>query len=317
MPANLTLKATLEAMNRCQDANVDTIEAPGKEPETNAELFKNRGGYDGAFLDGWDIALPELQGSSRADMADLRRGGTGHVLKYDHFSVIMSKTRRLPIITAVNIHGEESRKIPRTGRWAFDGRMNREDQWGDELYFENKLDRGHLVRREDPNWGPPDLAKRANGDTFHFTNSCPQMGPMNQQTWLGLEDYVLRNARADKMRVTVFTGPYFTNQDRAYSTTTGEIALIPLAFWKVVAIVTETGRPSATAYKVDQVKELKELEFVYAGYKSYQISVASVMAATGLDFSALTPFDGFSAHEAAHNNEPIVETLESLAQVRI
>jgi endonuclease G len=87
------------------------------------------------------------------------------------------------------------------------------------------------------------------------------------QRWQRLENYFLSHARADGMRVTVFTGPIFSDTDMDYRD-----AKIPKAFWKVVAIVTETGRPSATAYKVSQEKELEELEFVYAGYKTYQIS---------------------------------------------
>jgi endonuclease G, mitochondrial len=317
MPANLELKATLAGMARLTAEDPATLEAPGSEPTTDAELFEGRGGYDGDFLPGWPLALPELTGGRAGDMMPLKRGGTGHVLNYENFSVIMSRERRLPALTAVNINAEESRRVRRTGRWAFDGRLDKSDQWGDELYHQNLLDRGHMVRREDPNWGSVERARQANRDTFHFTNSCPQMGAMNQRTWLGLEDHILRNAQADGMRVSVYTGPYFSDRDRAYPTTTGEIALIPLAFWKVVAIVTETGRPSATAYKVDQVRELRDLEFVFAGYKTYQISVASVQRDTGLDFSALIPYDGFSAAEAARPDVPLEEPLDTLARVRV
>ena len=113
------------------------------------------------------------------------------------------------------------------------------------------------------------------------------------------------------MRVTVFTGPYFGANDLHYRG-----ALVPKAFWKVVAIVTETGRPSATAYKVSQEQELQELEFVFGAYKTYQISIRQVMADTGLDFSALVPFDGFSAEETA-TGSTVSETLESLTSIRI
>ena len=55
------------------------------------------------------------------------------------------------------------------------------------------------------------------------------MAGVNQHIWLGLEDYVLQHARADKMRVSVFTGPFFSKDDLGYRD-----ALVPLAFWKVV-----------------------------------------------------------------------------------
>jgi len=168
-----------------------------------------------------------------------------------------------------------------------------------------------MVRREDPVWGDSSLAAQANRDTFHFTNSCPQMAGVNQRTWLGLEDYVLKHARADGMRVNVFTGPFFTDGDLVYRG-----ASIPKAFWKVVAIVTEDGRPSATAYKVSQERELEELEFVYAGYKTYQISVRQVMEATGINFTPLIEYDGFSQHEAV-SGQPMIERLDGLEMVMI
>jgi endonuclease G len=113
------------------------------------------------------------------------------------------------------------------------------------------------------------------------------------------------------MRVTVFTGPFFARDDMEYRD-----AKIPAAFWKVVAIVTDDGRPSATAYKVSQAKELADLEFVFAGFKTYQISIEQVMKATHLDFSNLLEFDGFSQHESVTGLE-MVEQLDDLSLVRI
>ncbi len=314
--ANLALKAKLADMMLLGGDSLEVIERPGGEPTTSSELFAGRNGYTPGFLNGWDIPLPTPTGSRAADICTLKRGGTGAELKYQNFSVVMSTSRRLPMLTACNIDGSASRSLPRINTWSYDGRLDEEDQWGDELYAGNSLDRGHQVRREDPVYGSMDEAKRANRDTFHFTNSCPQMAGMNQKTWLSLENYVLQNARADGMRVSVFTGPFFSDNDLPYRTSLGNIALIPLAYWKVVAIVTDQGRPSATAYKVSQDEELRELEFVYAGFKTYQISIQQVMDATGIDFSALAIYDGFSQHESVSGN-PLVEPIEKLSQIRV
>ncbi len=113
------------------------------------------------------------------------------------------------------------------------------------------------------------------------------------------------------MRVTVFTGPFLSNDDLEYRN-----AKVPAAFWKVVAIVTNDGRPSATAYKVSQARELADLEFVFAGFKTYQISIQQVMKATHLDFSHLLEFDGFSQHESVTGVE-MVEQLDDLALIRV
>lgn len=308
--ADLSRKAALENMVRLDDG--DLLERPGEEPETPAEEFENRRGYDPDFLEGWRIELPEAIGNAAGDLRRLRRGGEGVELKYHNFSVIMSASWRMPMLTAVNIDGTESRSVPRLSAWSFDGRLDKEDQWGDLLYYKQGLDRGHMVRREDPVWGSLEEAQRANFDTFHFTNSCPQMPGVNQVKWLGLENYILKHARADGMRVNVYTGPYFSAGGLAHASG----AKIPLAFWKVVAIVTEDGRPSATAYRVSQEEELGELEFVFAGYKMYQISVQQVMDKTAIDFSALVEYDGFSQHERAGGGI-LEERLDGLDRVRV
>ncbi len=315
--ANLNLKANLSSMTRIGDIlsstvnaeMVEALERAGHEPTTNSEAFEDRNGYEPNFLDGWNIEMPKLTGEMKNDMRELRRGGTGVELKYQNFSVIMSKSRHLPLITAVNINGEESKKQPRISVWSYDGRLDKQDQVGDALYDNNILDRGHMVRREDPVWG--ENSKVANIDTFHFTNSCPQIAGVNQVIWLGLENYVLKNAKTDKMRVNVYTGPIFNKRDMEYR----EVK-IPAAFWKVVAIVTEEGRPSATAYRVSQKKELGDLEFVYGKYKTFQISIRQVTKLTGLDFAELVEYDGFSQHEAG-TGEMVERTLEDFSDIQI
>ena len=309
--ADLSRKATLESMVRLGAGELEGLELAGREPTTKPTAFQGRNGYAPAFLNGWKIALPRTVGPAAGDMRKLRRGGTGVELKYRNFSVIMSASRRMPMITAANIDGSKSRRLPRIDTWSFDGRLDKGDQFGDELYQGNELDRGHMVRREDPVWGTLSIARQANVDTFHFTNSCPQMAGVNQRVWLGLEDYILQHARADGMKVNVFTGPFFTDGDLEYRG-----ARIPLAFWKVVAIVTEDGRPSATAYQVSQAKELSDLEFVFAGYKTFQISVQQVIDRAHVDFSHLVAFDGFSQHELM-SGEPLTEILDSLERVRV
>jgi len=286
------------------------LERAGREPTTDPEYFEGRQGYDPEFLSGWSIGLPlPTEQATKDDIRAPRRGGTGPDLKYEHFSVVMSKSRRMPMLTACNIDGKKSRSLPRITTWSFDGRLNKEDQFGDALYDDNELDRGHMVRREDPVWGTVKSAGIANEDTFHFTNSCPQMAHVNQVIWLGLENYVLNHTREDDMRVNVFTGPIFTERDLPYRD-----ALVPLAFWKVVAIVTEDGRPSATAYKIGQKKELSELEYVFGKYKTFQISIQQVIDETGLGFEPLLKYDGFSEHErvSGTRTENLIDTLEKV-----
>ena len=284
----------------------DFVEAGGILPP---EHFTGRKGYSPDFISGWPLKFPKAFGSKERDMLSVKRGDTGVELKYTHFSLIMSKSRKLTMITGTNINGAQSKKLPRSDKWYLDGRIDTTDQIGNELYLHNRLDRGHMVRREDPVWGSE--AATANTDTFCYPNSCPQMDRFNQQTWLGLEDYILQNARVDKMTITVFTGPFFSHDDPEYND-----VLIPKAFWKVIAFLKEDGQRCATAYKVSQENILKELEIVYGPYLTYQVSVQQIMDETSMDFSEMIPYDGFSQYEF-ENNVALKSPIRDLNDVMI
>ena len=152
----------------------------------------------------------------------------------------------------------------RNDKWYLDSRIKTAYQCGPELYKNNSLDRGHLVRRRDPVWG--DSAKKANEDTFHFTNCAPQESKLNQKSWLDLENYILDNAENSNLKVTVFTGPVFRMDDIIYRG-----VQIPAEFWKIAVIVKKDGNLSATAYLQTQKSLIEDLEFAYGEYKTYQV----------------------------------------------
>ena len=203
----------------------------------------------------------------------------------------MSKSRRLAFYTAVNIDGSQIQQVDRDkDLWYYDPRIEREFQYGPELYSNNDLDRGHLVRRLDPVWGSN--FKDANEDTFHFSNCSPQHKNLNQKTWLDLEDYILRNADVHDLKVNVFTGPVFNQNDLIYR---GKY-FIPSEFWKVVTIVKndDDHSISSTAYLQTQRQLIEGLKFVFEEYKTYQVSITKVESLTRLDFGNLRNFDPLS-----------------------
>ncbi|MBP1928978.1 endonuclease G [Methanolinea mesophila] len=250
-----------------------------------AEWYEGSTGYDPAFLGGEHvIPLPALSAAQEEDVATPADGSRD--LKYTHFSVVMSRSRRLAFFTAVNIDGSRLQSIGRdTDKWYFDPRIDRSLQCGPDLYEKNDLDQGHLVRRIDPVWG--DNAYEANEDTFHFTNCSPQHKKLNRISWLRLEDYILQNAGNYGLRVSVFTGPVFREDDLVYK---GEFR-IPAEFWKVVAMVKDDGTLSATAYLQTQKNLISDLEFAYGEYKTYQVPVATIKGLTGVDFGDLARYD--------------------------
>lgn len=269
-------------------------EAPGEEAVTlERSAYTGLAGYEDGFLgDEYRIPLPVLGERIRGDLAQVP-DEEGGVLRYAHFSVVMNAARKLAFYTAVNIDGAKLKQVPRSGdKWYFDPRIDRELQSGPELYANNDLDRGHLVRRLDPVWGSD--AARANEHTFHFTNASPQHRHLNQKTWLELEDYILENAGRHDLKVSVFTGPVFRDDDMLYR---GRYR-IPAEFWKVVAMVRPDGALSATAYLQTQKNLIDDLEFAYGKYKTYQVPVARIEQLADLDFGMLRTADPLATQES-------------------
>lgn len=277
----------------------------GETEASRAAAFADRAGYDRAFL-GEDLPLPDL-GAWATDLAPLKDGG-GTELRYCHFSVWQSRSRRLPLITAVNIDGQRLRRISRSGRWRLDGRLATEHQVGNELYKFNPLDRGHMVRRLDPCWSE-DLADeetvlKAQADTFHYTNSVPQHEDLNQRDWVGLEDYILDASEEYGFKASVLTGPVFRDDDRRLKSQPGaEDIRIPREFWKIAIMRrADTGALSATGYVLshgEMIGGLTEAEFVLGAYETYQVPLTLIEDATGLDFGDLKAADPL--HVATRN----------------
>ena len=258
-------------------------------------------GYDPAFL-GKDVPLPQLSEEQRRNAAknsDAAPGADPAVLPYTNFSVVMNRRRQLAYYTVVNIDGAQSTDLVRdTDRWFFDSRVAESEQIGEALYRRNALDRGHLVRRLDPVWGPS--AGRANDDTFHFTNCSPQHERFNQgqDLWQGLENYILDRADARDRKVTVFTGPVMDESDPVYKG-----VRLPLAFWKIIAYVNAQGVLASAGYVLEQGKLIEDLPGLEAAFDPglFRVTLSHLRERTGLNFDYLIDdelplsADGFEA----------------------
>ncbi|MBN9521325.1 DNA/RNA non-specific endonuclease [bacterium] len=272
-----------------------TVQVPGGEAPTAASLA-GREGYRSDFLGaGRRVRLPALSAAQEDDAVPVP-GRDDFVLAYTHFSVIMCRSRRLCYFTAVNIDGNQSVSLRRSDAWFLDPRIPADAQTGNELYRNNNLDRGHMVRRLDPVWGPPAVARAANDDTFFYTNACPQHADLNQRTWNDLEDHVLSNADQRNLKISVFTGPVFGTADPVYRG-----VRVPLDYWKVVVMVKPDGKLSATGYVLTQSNLADDFEapFVFGRFRTYQVPLARVESLTGLTFGNLPTFDPLAATESA------------------
>src|SRR5260363_4997 len=148
--------------------------APASEPEGDfgiqrvrktpdrIEDYANRTGYNPLFIDGKTrIELPVLSDALKCDVATFAwNGQETHELKYMHFSTAVSKSRRMPIFSACNIEGSATKTVARTNVWKLDPRIPAEYQMLHEVYGNQRdgyFSRGHMTRRQDPDWGPKTL----------------------------------------------------------------------------------------------------------------------------------------------------------------
>lgn len=336
--SNLNAAAVLERLSRglgirplqTSIAMADgTSEAEGK-PLPPEDWASQDLGYDPKFLR-VKISLQSIL-KPRRSQAQRLKNSQKIILDYLHFSSVMHKERRFPMLTAVNIHGAKlKRPNSSSNSWRRDIRMNEDFQPGDNFYVKDltkdpvAFDRGHLVRRLDPCWGDTqkevDLAEK---HTFHFTNAAPQVHHFNDITWGNLEDYVLDRAQTLERKVTVFSGPIFKPQDPDY----GKLRehgpwKIPVIFWKIAVVEKPDSTIAATAFMIGQIEDLEALfeTKVFSGLKPYslgelqsrmiQTPIATVEQETGFDFSILRPFDAQDALESTkrtrfiHNSSDI------------
>jgi endonuclease G len=267
--------------------------------------YIGRAGYDPQFI-GVKVPLPRVR-NTKDVLKFPWNGRQESELKYEHFSVVMSRSRRLCIFSAGNIDGATFRRLKRPS-WRLDGRIPVSQQIRDECYGnEPKFARGHMTRREDPIWGEPDEAALGNSDSMHVTNTVPQMQPFNAGIWLALESYALDNARSDRMRISVMTGPFLMPDDPIR-----DGVKIPRSFWKVIAFIHDATRAlCATGYTMSQEEFLRDEEFVFGKHKTSQTRIDVIEKRAGLSFGSLTEHDPFDGDE-----EGVGATLTDPAQIR-
>ncbi|MEO5834414.1 MAG: DNA/RNA non-specific endonuclease [Nakamurella sp.] len=237
-------------------------------------------GFDTAFLP-FAVRLPTARKAIQGDLATPIGGGS--VLDYEHFSLAMSRSRRLARWVAWNIDGSTRfDDIPRDDqKFRPDPRLPASGQVLDAVYDRNRLDRGHLARRADLLWGTRDAAERANHDSFFFTNITPQMDNFNQAqrygVWGRLEIAVL--AVVDRQRASVLAGPVLGAGDPAYRG-----VQVPLEFWKLLAYEID-GVPRVRIFLVTQKLQPGVLPDPFAEFETYSITAAELSDRTELSLS--------------------------------
>jgi endonuclease G len=261
------------------------LEAPG-------EVEDVARGYDPLFTS-TEAPRPWLTDEHYDDAVKL---GASPMIPYTHFSVCLSRERRLARFVAWNIDGSRIKRLSREGiDFEPDPRVPADCQWDDDLYSHNALDRGHIARRADLVWGPQAEAQRANEDSFFFTNIAPQHESFNRSNlrgiWGELENAVFADVDVENLRVSVMGGPIFKEGDPVYRG-----ARIPRDFWKLLAFTDSAdGTFKTAAYILTQRDLLTDLEALDLDpFRVYQVSVEKLEEETQLEFRGLDGFDTFT-----------------------
>jgi endonuclease G len=246
--------------------------------------YDNRSGYDQDFL-GSPVPMPMVIDPDAIAAPRIDTTSPKFLLKYEHFSLVMHKERRLAIFTAANVDSSAAKKKPEAGKeygrkalaglgendrekWFMDPRISSAHQLPDKFFQKDRqsFDRGHVVMRAEVAWGESyDELRRANGDTYHTTNCSPQVKEFNraafgfQGLWGQLENIVLAAAKSEKL--CVFAGPILSVGDTEFKGKgiDGDILVkIPSSYWKVIFAKTDSGIESF-AFILEQ--DLSGVEF--------------------------------------------------------
>lgn len=239
-------------------------------------------GYDPTFLGPW-IAVPSLP-ANLAEDAVLVEGSP--VIDYTHFSLTLSRSRRLARWVGWNIDGSSMKLLDRSGTsFRKDPRLPAEAQVGNELYSNNRLDRGHLARRGALTWGELNEAEQANYDSFFYTNITPQMEDFNQSRqngiWGNLENSLYEDVTVDKLRVSVFAGPVFRPTDQVYRN-----VQLPSEYWKLI-LFRHNSKLTARAFLLTQNLDQLQVLLMLDEFRVYQITVNELEERTTLEFPSV------------------------------
>jgi endonuclease G len=241
-------------------------------------------GFDIRFMgEEYIINLPRLVGKTADEALN-----DGKVFHFTHFSLVMNKHRRFLIYGANNVDKDLLKDINRSDDWHFASCIGEDNQVGNELYRNNPWDRGHMVRRRDVCWGTFEEAKKANHDSFCWANIVLQHCEVNQGIWNQIEDWMLDHSDNLLKKITIFTGPIFTDNDRNYCGVNRELGCgiqIPAGFWKVMFFVDSRQKLRSVAFIVkqdefwfdDQGRRFNPLE-------SYQVPLNTISQITGIEF---------------------------------
>lgn len=301
--------------------------------------YAHRRGYAPAFL-GTPVPLPSVVAARQDELYQVRdyrahaeegldvpavdvggaADGDALILHYHHYSLAFNKRYRMCMWTASNCdYRPQQRQDTRPRKelggedWTLDPRIPAELQLQNaDIYGPaRRIDRGHIVRREDNCWGPAGLpTDYANADTYHWSNCTPQHEAFNQENprnhddpglytgsgqkgiWGQFESEVAAQITAGGGRALLLAGPVLRDFFANFQIDGRPPVHIPKKFWKVVVVPEapkKNARLRAYAYLFSQVDVQKKYGFGFEAlelpqFSKHRIPLAELSALTGVVF---------------------------------
>ena len=247
----------------------------------------------------------------------INKKSTKYELDYIYYSVIQSKSRRVPIISASNIYRIKFDKVDRSGSFKTDDRIDDNEQLNSKDYKQFNaikaatIEKGHMTKREDVQWdlnGNEDESQKAAISTFFYPNAAPQHDSLNNGPWKYLENSIIIKGRVpEPAKVSVFTGPVLDKLDPEFKVRLqdGSIFKIPILFWKVIYYLKDDGKLYRAGFLMGQINPLRKDDLINEiGLRDFDIVEKK---------SSLKPFLEFKEDE---NYQVPVSLIEELTKLK-
>ena len=138
-------------------------------------------------------------------------------------------------------------------------------------------------------WGSTFESKRASNDSCSYANASLQHENFNRDEWRVPERVVEHFDRDLNDKITIFTGPIFTESDRWYKGVgLEELVRIPAGFWKVIVYIGKKSKKlECQAYAMYQdALFLRDKRGQHnLDIRNYQVTITEIEYLTGLEFS--------------------------------
>lgn len=243
--------------------------------------------YNPSFISDCKIALPIL-----SDQLLSHAFEEGKPVDHIGYTFVFNQTRQLAFYTAHNIDGTALlSNISRDDRFRNDPDIPSNIQLKNRQgYLNNAWDRGHLVKRTAMHWGSDiDVATEADSETFYWTNIVPQHEHLHDHPWGKIEDWMVELIKTSEKKVSIFTGPVFSEDDPLIPNEANEIARVPAGFWKIIAFKNNQ-RLTSAGFLIWQRDYDKALPESFSPVLE-QVRITTIEFLTGMSFLDLRSTD--------------------------